>query len=196
MRDWRFVRLTDAHLPRLHEWMNEPGVVRFWEGDDVTWPGIVAQYGSPQLRQTLAADYPSFDYDAEESDFDWKHTEVYLAELDGEPTGWIQCYAVDDYDDHDEVKAWLELGFDETGAGIDYLIGDPNARGKGLGSSMIAAFITDIVFGLHEHWTEVGASPQRANEASCGALFRAGLTLAGSFEDELGTCDLYCVSRT
>ena len=122
--------------------------------------------------------------------------EVYIAELDGEPAGWIQCYAIAPYDDHDEVKAWHGLGFDHSGAGIDYLVGDPHAPSKGLGSSMIAAFISDVVFGLHDEWTEVGASPQRANGPSCGALARAGLTLRGSFEDDLGPCDLYSVSRT
>ena len=195
MGTWRFVPLTDEHLPLLHEWMNEPGVVKFWEGDDVSWPGIVAQYGQPQLRSALATDYPDFDYDAEEADFDWEHVEGYIAELDGEPAGWIQCYAIKPYDYHSEVKAWIKLGFDENGAGIDYLIGSPGERGKGVGSSMISAFIDDIVFGQHEKWTEVGASPQRANGASCGALARAGLGLVGSFDDEIGPCDLYSIGR-
>lgn len=193
---WTFQRLCDDDLPLLHRWMNEPGVVRFWEGDDVSWPGIVTTYGSPEARESLSTEYPNFEYDAQEADFDWEHVEGYIALIDGEPTGWIQCYAVEDYDDEDEVKAWLELSFDPTGAGIDYLVADPTTRGKGLGSSMIRHFIDEVVFGLHPNWTQVGASPVRENTASCGALAKAGLQLLGSFDDpEFGPCDLYAQRR-
>ena len=29
----------------LHGWLNEPGVVRWWEGDDVSWDAVVRDYG-------------------------------------------------------------------------------------------------------------------------------------------------------
>ena len=192
---WNFRRLIDDDLPLLHRWLNEPGVVKFWEGDDVSWPAVVSDYGSPALRSTLATDHPDFDYDAAESDYDAEHIEVYLAAYADEPTGWIQCYSVQDYDDEQEVQDWLKLGFDETGAGIDYLIGDPSARGKGLGSEMIRTFIDVIVFDRHPDWTRAGASPQRSNVASCAALATAGLSLVGSFDDDLGPCDLYATHR-
>ena len=83
---WTFRRLTDDDLPLLHVWLNEPGVVRFWEGDDVSWPGVIAQYGSPEIRATLAEDFPDFDYDEEEADFDWEHVEVYLCLLYTSPS--------------------------------------------------------------------------------------------------------------
>lgn len=193
---WTFRRLGDDDLPLLYQWLNEKGVVRFWEGDDVSWPAVIADYGSPELRVTLGMDYPAFDYDAEEADFDWVNTERYIALFRDEPTGWIQCYAVEAYDDHDEVKAWRALGFDETGAGIDYLIGDPTQRGLGLGSSMIREFVDRIVFGENPRWTQVGASPVHKNTASCGALDSAGLRLIGSFDDpEFGRCDLHARRR-
>ncbi len=196
MSDWEFRRLTDDDLALLHGWLNEPGVVRFWEGDDVSWPGVIAHYGSPELRATLATDHPEFAYDAKDADFDWEHVEKYLGLIAGEPIGWIQCYAVDDFDDEDETQAWLKLGYDETGAGIDYLLGNPEHRGRGVGSQMIRAFIDTIVFGNHPEWTQVGASPVRENGASCGALAKAGLTLFGSFDDlAYGPCDLYAEHR-
>ena len=194
---WTFRRLTDDDLALLHEWLNEPGVVRFWEGDDVSWPGVIAQYGSPEIRSTLATDFPDFDYDEEEADFDWEHVEVYLGLLDDEPAGWIQCVAIEPYADHDEVKAWIELGYELEGATIDYLIGDPAARGKGLGSAMIDRFTDEIVFGQHPEWNQVGVSPVRANVASCRALAKAGYELVGSFDDpEFGQCDLYVCRRS
>lgn len=193
---WRFRRVRDDDLELLHRWLNEPGVVRFWEGDDVSWPAVIANYGSPEMRATLATEHPDYDYDATEADFDHHHVERYLGLVDGKPVGWIQCYAVDDFDDEDETRAWLNLGYDPTGAGIDYLLGDPASRGKGVGSSMIRAFIDSVVFGEHSHWTQVGASPVAANTASCRALAKAGLRLFGSFEDELGPCDLYAQRRS
>ena len=197
MLDWTFRRLDDGDLATLHRWMNEPGVVRFWEGEDVSWPGIVAQYGSAELRGRLAEEHPNFVYDKLGADFDAEHVEVYLAFLDGQASGWIQCYAVASYSEHDEVKAWLGLGFDKAGAGIDYLLGDPDRRGEGLGSSMIRTFVDDIVFGQHPDWTQVGASPVRENAASCGALAKAGLEHLGSFDDaDHGTCDLYARARS
>jgi hypothetical protein len=41
-----FRPLVDADLPMLHGWLNEPGVVRWWEDDDVSWDGVVRDYGS------------------------------------------------------------------------------------------------------------------------------------------------------
>lgn len=194
--NWRFRRLHDDDLPLLHDWLNEPGVVRFWEGEDVSWPAVIADNGSPELRATLVTDFPEYDYDAEESDVEWRNIEKYVGLLDGESAGWIQCYSINAYEDHDEVKAWRALGYDPTGAGIDYLLGDPQARGMGIGSSMIRAFVDSVVFAQHPDWTQVGASPQRANAASCGALAKAGFSLLGSFDDPLGPCDLYARRRT
>jgi hypothetical protein len=42
-----FRALTDADLPLLHRWLNEPGVVQWWEGEDVTWEAVVRSSVSP-----------------------------------------------------------------------------------------------------------------------------------------------------
>lgn len=167
--------MGDADLVLLHHWLNEPGVVEWWQGEDVTWLAVVA-------------DYSSMNPDPVE----------YFLALDelGEPFGWIQTYAVVDFQAEGETQAWFDLGFPHTGAGIDYLIGDPAARGSGLGSKMIRTFIDQIVWPQHPEWTHVGASPARANVASCRALANAGLELVGSFDDpESGPCDLYALER-
>jgi len=44
--DLTFRRLADDDLPVLHRWLNEPGLVRWWEGDDVSWQAVVRDYGS------------------------------------------------------------------------------------------------------------------------------------------------------
>ncbi len=64
-----FRRLTDHDLPMLHRWLNEPGVVRWWEGEDVSWDAVVRDYGSANEEPT----------------------EHWIAVVDGRDVGWIQC---------------------------------------------------------------------------------------------------------
>ncbi len=146
-----FRRLTDDDLPTMHRWLNEPGVVRWWEGNDVSWDGVVGDYGSAST-------------DPEEH---------WIASVDGRDLGWIQCGAPVNWPD--ESVAWAGLGVDlASTAGIDYLIGDAADRGRGLGSTMIRAFVDRVVFGLHPEWNHAGADPLAANTASWRALEKAG----------------------
>lgn len=169
----RFRRLTDDDLPMLHEWLNEPGVVRWWEGDDVSWEGVVAQYGSDR-------DDP---------------TEHWLAFDDDVPIGWIQCYAWADYPAEEETQAQWRAGVDRTAAGIDYLVADPARRGHGTGSVMIRTFVLDVVFPAHPGWTQVSAGPFVANEASWRALARAGFRVLADYEHADGTCRVMVMDR-
>lgn len=146
-------------------------MVRWWEGDDFSWGAVVAHYGSTN-------DAP---------------VEHWLAVVDDEPVGWIQCYAATDGED--EAVRWFARGVPRTAAGIDYLIGAPSARDRGLGSAMIDAFVTDVVFAGHPEWTHAVASPYAANTASCRALEKAGFVSYGSFDDEDGPCTVYVRSR-
>lgn len=171
--DVRFRRLTDDDLVMLHRWLNEPGVVRWWEGDDVSWDAVVRDYGSASTDPT----------------------EYWIASVDGRDFGWIQCYATADFAHEDEVKQWRALGVDRAAAGIDYLVGEPDDRRQGLGTAMIRAFVRDIVFPDHLHWTQVGASPFEANVASWRALEKAGFSFAGSFDSEHGRCRLMLLHR-
>lgn len=168
-----FRRLSDDDLPMLHRWLNEPGVVRWWEGDDVSWSGVVGQYGST-ARET-------------------EPEEHWIASLDGRDLGWIQCYAA--ADSPEEAEQWWPLGIDRTAAGIDYLVGEPADRGRGLGSAVIRAFVAEVVFGLHPDWTQACASPFEANTASWRALERAGFRHVGTFDDEDGPCRLMATDR-
>ena len=158
-----FRPLTDDDLPLLHGWLNEPGVVRFWEGDDVSWEGVVRDYGSAG----------------------WDDAEHWLALLDGQPVGWIQCYPW--AGDPEEAAAYWSLGVDRTAAGIDYLIGDVAARGRGIGSAMIRTFVDEIVFGRHPEWTQAATAANQDNVASWRALEKAGFRFLGTFDDEHGT---------
>ena len=164
-----FRRLTDDDLPMMHRWLNEPGVVRWWEGDDVSWDAV-------------ARDYVEDD-----------EAEHWIATCGGDDVGWIQCWPV--AAEPDECEQWLALGVHRTAAGIDYLVGDPARRGRGLGSAMIRAFVTEVVFGLHPGFTQAAAAPYTANEASWRALRNAGFRFLGTVEDKEGPCRLMAAER-
>lgn len=165
--------LADDELPMLHRWLNEPGVVRWWEGDDVSWAAVVRDYGS--ARSDVS-------------------TEHWIAGVDGRDLGWIQCYPVED--SPEELRTWLPFGVRRSAAGVDYLVGDAAERGRGFGTEMIRTFVRDVVFGRHPSWTQACASPVVANRASWRALERAGFRIAGDFTDELGQeCRLMVMER-
>lgn len=166
-----FRRLAAADLPMLHGWLNEPGVVRWWEGDDVSWEAV------------------GRDYDPESAD----STEHWIASLDGVDIGWIQCYAA--IEELEECQPWFDLGVDRAAAGIDYLIGDPDQRGQGLGAEMVRAFVAEVVFGQHPGWTQACAAPLAANRSSWRALERAGFRFVGVIEDEQGRGRLMVIDR-
>ncbi len=169
--DVSFRRLAGADLPMLHEWLNEPGVVQWWEGDDVSWEAVVRDY-DPHADDT---------------------TEHWIALLDDRPIGWLQCYPA--AHEPDECALWLPLGIDRAAAGIDYLVADPADRGRGVGTAIISAFVREVVFGLHPDWTQACASPFVANEASWRALERAGGHFVGIIDDGTGPCRLVTFDR-
>lgn len=63
-------------------------------------------------------------------------TELLIAELDGQPIGMLQRYRLEDNPDYQ--RALEPAGAPRPAAGLDYLIGDPDLTGRGLGPSMIA----------------------------------------------------------
>ena len=168
----RFRRLTEQDLPVLHRWLNEPGVVRWWEGEDVSWEAVVRDYGPSSGP-----------------------TEHWIAADGDRDIGWIQCYAAADYAEEDETRAWFALGVDRTAGGIDYLVGEPADRGRGVGTALIRAFVDEVVFDHHPEWTQACASPYAANVASWRALEKAGFRYAGSFDGDDGECRLMVRDR-
>ncbi|MBV9664739.1 MAG: GNAT family N-acetyltransferase [Actinobacteria bacterium] len=166
-----FRRLSDHDLPMLHRWLNEPSVVAWWEGDDVSWDAVVREYGTANPDPV----------------------EHWIASADGRDIGWIQCCAA--VDELDEIEPWRPFGVTDAAAGIDYLLGEPADRTRGLGSEMIRAFVRDVVFGLHPQYTQACAAPYEANVASWRALEKAGFRYAGTVADKDGPCRLMIADR-
>ena len=170
--DIRFRPFTDDDLRRMHGWLNDPAVVEWWEGVDVSWPAVVARYGPGHGAPV----------------------EHWIALLDGEPIGWIQCYCAADMV-RGETYYWRRhLDLQRTG-GIDYLVGEADRRSRGTGSAMIRAFVRDVVFARHAAWAFAAAGPFEANVPSWRALEKAGFQRRAILEDEDGPCLLMVAER-
>ncbi len=149
-----FRRLTRDDFELLAQWLAEPHVHEWWDHEH-TPEALDRDFGP-----TADGDEPAEDY---------------LALLDGEPVGVVQyCHFVD-YPDYVEEMADVSP-VTEGAVSIDYLIGDPAQVGRGVGTSMIAAFVerTWVEDPLATH---IVVPVNSANERSWRALISAGFRL-------------------
>ncbi len=143
--------LARADLPLLCRWLAEPLVARWWDEDPS--PAAVEQRYGPSVDGT-------------------DPTRVYLGVHDGEPFGLVQVYR---FDDEPEYTAELTpvCAVPPGALSVDYLVGEPAARGRGLGAAMIAAAVARG-FADHPDAADVLVPVALGNEASWRALRRAG----------------------
>jgi aminoglycoside 6'-N-acetyltransferase len=150
MISWR--RLGEADFPLLRTWLERPHVARWWHHE--TSPEAVARDFGPAARR----EEPSDDL---------------LALLDGRPVGLVQRCRLADYPGYrDEIATVVPVpGGAVT---LDYLIGEPELTGRGLGPELIRSI-------LARTWAElpdancVMVPVAAANRASWRALEKAGL---------------------
>lgn len=146
-----FVRLQRADFGLVAKWLSEPVVARWW--DHETSPEALEHDFGGSVDGTEA-------------------TEVFLAWTGGRPFGLIQRYAIADYPEYvDELSAICPQ---PPGAvSIDYLIGEPDCRGRGLGAAMIAAFVAES-WAAYPGASAVVVAMHQDNAASWRAVARAG----------------------
>jgi len=100
-----FTPLTEGDLGLVEEWLRREHVARWWR-DDIG--ESLAEYrGAVEGREP---------------------TDHYLIVVDGRPVGMIQTYLVSDYPEWDEV---VQVG--PGVAGVDLMIGEADAIGRGTG---------------------------------------------------------------
>jgi aminoglycoside 6'-N-acetyltransferase len=137
-------------LPDVVRWLAEPHVREWWRGRPADLVSVRAKY-LPRIE-------------GEEP------TEMFVIAAGQRPIGMIQRYRVADYPDWADTLAAVLAA--EPAAGIDYLIGEPDAVQRGYGSAAITA-ITAMIF---EQWPDISAvvvGVQQANRPSWRALERA-----------------------
>nr|WTB35942.1 acetyltransferase [Streptomyces sp. NBC_00830] len=154
MITWRRVEAQDFVL--LRTWLQQAHVKRWWNHE--TSAEAVARDFGPAAR----GEEPSEDL---------------LVFLDGRPVGLVQRSRLRDYPEYlAELAAVVPVPDDAMT--IDYLIGDPQQIGQGIGTAMIHSVI-------ERTWAEHPAAPcilvpvAAANHASWRALEKAGLRRVG-----------------
>lgn len=95
---------------------------------------------------------------------------MWVISFDGRDAGYIQDYRVDHDDDY-AVRVQ-----DPTAAAFDFLIGEPELVGMGLGSTMIRQFCSEILVNLYPDSPRFVASPDVRNVRSIKALEKCGFT--------------------
>ena len=177
MSDLSFQLMTRADLPLLRHWLARPHVARWW--------------GEPPDRAAVDAEYgPDLDGSG--------LTEHHLIMLDGRSIGHIQWYLISDYPEWERaIGAAIPTA---ATAGIDYLIGEPELTGQGIGPRAIAAY-AEMLFADHPEVEVIAADLQQANRPSWRALEKAGFERrwAGHLEsdapEDQGPAYVYTTTR-
>jgi aminoglycoside 6'-N-acetyltransferase len=153
----RFEPLTRNDLVQLHAWLQKPHVAAWWRG--------------PETLEEVEADHlPSID--------GTEPSYHYVIVVDGRPVGMIQWYLVSDFPEWEEI---LDVG--EGVAGVDLLIGEGDAIGRGLGPEVLRSFIAEVVF-AKEKTHAVVAGVELGNTRSLRAFEKAGFRFAFDYEEE------------
>lgn len=147
---WR--RVTEDDFPLLRHWLRRPHVARWWN-HDTSVEGVARDFG-PAAR----GDEPSEDW---------------LALTGDRPFGLVQRCRLADYPDYlNELAAVTAV---PPGAvTVDYLIGEPDRVGRGLGTRMIRAMVERTWTDLPDAACVLVPVPE-GNRASWRALEKAGL---------------------
>ena len=117
--DWAFRPLAATDMSLFHEWLTRPHVEEWWGAADPM--AEVAEFYAASITETVPQ---------------W----CYIAELNGEPTGFIQSYTPAAFH---EDGWWLEE-HDPNVRGIDQFLGNANQLGQGLGTAMVRAFVARL----------------------------------------------------
>ena len=149
-----FRRLTRDDFDLLAEWLAEPHVHEWWN-HEFTPDALDREFGP-----TADGDEPAEDY---------------VVLLDGDPVGVVQyCHFVDYPEYVEEMEDVYPVG--DGAVSIDYLIGDPDRVGRGVGTAMVAAFV-ERIWACDERAAHVVVPVNSANERSWRALLGAGFQL-------------------
>lgn len=142
-----------ADFPVFAEWLARPHVAEWW--------------GSPSTLEQLVAEYAP--------DMESGIVTPYFASLDDRPIGFIQCYVVTRAD-----PDWWKDETDPGARGIDQFLADGSELGKGIGSAMIDAFVTQLFD--DPVVTKVQTDPSPDNARAIRAYEKARFTRVGVVE--------------
>jgi aminoglycoside 6'-N-acetyltransferase len=176
--DFTFTALQSTDLQLLATWLSRPHVERWWR--EPFDPASVDENYRPMLDGS-------------------DPTEGFIVHWTGRQIGFVQRYLIaDDADWRETVRSALG---EDGGIGIDYLIGQPDLVGQGLGRRMISEFI-DQSWTRYPSEDRVVVALQQENIASWKALEACGFRrawageLASSDPSDRGPSFIYVADRS
>ncbi|GAA1931126.1 GNAT family N-acetyltransferase [Nocardioides hwasunensis] len=149
--------MTRGDLPLLARWLGEPHVQRWWHHD-----------GEPTAERVATTYGPRIDGSTP--------TCMWVAEVNGRSVGFVQDYRIRDYPD------FALLTPDPDAIGLDYVIGEPEWVGRGLGARVLWTWMLDAArrFPAAEGFF---AAPDHTNVASLRVLDKVGFTRGIWFDE-------------
>lgn len=175
--DFRFVPLRPQDIALLATWLARPHVARWWR-EPFELEAVERNYGP--LTEGIDP------------------TEAFIVHLSDRPIGYVQRYLIEDNPD------WLAslhtaLGL-AGGIGIDYLIGEEDLVGIGLGRQMISQF-AESCWNRYPLADQIVVALQQENVASGRAIEAAGFrrvwsgTIESSDPSDRGPSFIYVSDR-
>ena len=149
--------MAPGDLEFVARWLEEPHVVRWW------LPDTTAAAELEELNNRLSGT----------TDRSTQTLTIVEQSAEGErarPIGWCQWYPYDAYPAEADA-----VGAHPGDCGIDYVIGEPGAVGRGLGTQLIALLVAEVR--RHHPACGVIVDPDASNVASRRVLERNGFTL-------------------
>ena len=151
----------------LYGWLHRPHVAQWW--------------GEPSTMVELAQEY----FPEELAAFT---TRAYIASLAGNPIGFIQSYVA-----LGSGGGWWEQETDPGVRGIDQFLAHEELLGRGLGSSMVRAFVEQLF--RDSAVTRIQTDPSPRNERAIHSYQRAGFVVHGEVITPDGPALLMLQSR-
>ncbi len=149
-----FEPLAADDLPLLREWLGREHVRRWWRDR-----GQSLQHAEDALAGR-------------------DRTRYFVIVLDGRRVGMIETYLL-----RDEPEWAALVGEGPDGAGVDLLIGEEDAVGRGLGPQVLEQFAREIVFANRET-TALVATVEEPNHRSWRAFEKAGFRHVRDVEED------------
>lgn len=149
--------LVREDFPGIVAWQSMPHVKRWWNDEARTVRDIEQHYGA-----ALDGTDP---------------TRLWVVGINGRPCGFLQDYLIGDHPEYALLTARPDA------VGVDYLIGDPNLVGKGVGTRVMWEFLTQYVRPNYPDATEFFAAPDHRNIGSLRMLAKLGF-VQGLWFDE------------
>lgn len=135
----------------FHAWLQRPHVAEWWH-EPITLAEVERDYLPVAMNESS--------------------TRAYIAVLAGEPIGFIQSYVALGSD-----EGWWEQETDPGTRGIDQFLANAEQLGRGLGSSMVKAFVEQLF--QDPAITKVQTDPSPKNERAIRSYRRAGFVVHG-----------------